>query len=139
MRRYYILPRRIWEEPIDFGGMMLPRYNLFHAGVGSAWLELPAGQDTDTWLLLSTDFSVEWAEEQWHAHPDVAHLAHPTRESDIKLVDLHRDPRHAHKRFKEHHWRKLAARFALNETHSVWDLHDRARAIDPDCRLSNTY
>ncbi len=118
------------------GGRLMPRFNLFHAGEGSSgiWLD-PAGE----WLLLSTDFSKSWTEEQWHAHPEVARLAHPDKEGHIKLIDLHRDPRHAHKQFKQHHWEKLASRFNLDETHTVWDLHDRARAIDPDCRLSYGY
>lgn len=137
MRRYYVVPKRVWEEKIDFGaGMMLPRYNLFHSGVGSSWLALDPAEE---WLLLSTDFAKEWAEEQWHAHPEVARLAHPDKESNIKLVDLHRDKRHGHKKFKQHHWQMLATRFGLDETHTVWDLHDRASAIDPDCRLSHVY
>lgn len=136
MRRFYVVPKSVWEEPIDFGGMMLPRYNLFHNGIGSKGIHL---DEEGNWLLLSTDFSSERAEQQWHAHPEVARLAHHTLEGDVSLADLYRKPRYAHKQFKQHHFEKLAARFGIDETHTVWDLHDRARAIDPDCRLSNVY
>lgn len=137
MRRFYVVPKAVWEEPIDFGGgMMLPRYNLFALRSGSSGIHL---DEKSAWLLLSTDFDVDWQEEMWHAHPEVARIAHPTREGDVKLIDLHRNPKHAHKQFKQHHWDLLVAKFGLDQTHTVWDLHDRARAIDPDCRLSNVY
>lgn len=135
MLRFYVVPRRVWEEPIDFG-IMLPRYNIFHPGIGSHGIHL---DDQGEWLLLSTDFASERLEDLWHSHPEVARLPHPTQEGDVKLAHLHVKPQHARKQFKAHHWEKLAGKFGLDETHTVWDLHDRASAMDRDCRLSNTY
>jgi hypothetical protein len=136
MRVYYICERSVWEEPIDFGGVMLPRYNLFHPGVGSACIHLDANGDC---FLVSTEFATDGAQETWHSHPEVARLPHPTNEGDVPVAQLHQNPKHARKQFKRHHWDLLVAKFGLNETHTVWDLHDRACAIDPLCRLSNTY
>jgi hypothetical protein len=136
MRVYYICPRRVWEEPIDFGGMTLPRYNLFHHGVGSSCIHL---DDAGDWLLVSTDFSSEAAQEIWHSHPEVARLPHPTQQSNVLISRLSVDPQHARKQFKSTHWDLLVAKFGLNPTHTVWDLHDKATSMDPLCRLSNVY
>lgn len=89
--------------------------------------------------MLSTDFDADWAETAWHAHPEVARLFHPTREGHLKLIELHTNPLYVHKQFKQHHWNLLVARLGIDKTHTIWDLHDRASAIDPGCRLSNVY
>lgn len=137
MRVFYVCPRTVWEEKIDFGGgMMLPRYNLFHPGVGSSCIHL---DDNGDWLLVSTDFANESAQELWHSHPDVARLPHPTREGSVPIYTLCEDPKYTHKQFADEHWTLLSTKFDLDQTHTVWDLHDRACAIDPSCRLSNVY
>jgi hypothetical protein len=144
MRRFYIVPRRVWQEPIAYFGeqLMLPRFNLFDRSIGSACIPLHDELELDhpeQYFLVSTDFDSARAEDHWHSHSEVARLSHPTDEKRVKLSELHQGSEYSHKNFKKHHWDRLAKKFALDETHTVWDLHDRARALDPDCRLSNSY
>lgn len=135
MRVYYICPRSVWEGPIDFGGgRMLPAYNLFPHHIGSACIHL---DDAGDWLLVSTDIPNDDAKERWHSHPEVARLCHPTQEGNVPLAKLHQNPQYAHKQFTKQHWDLLVNKFGLTETHNVWDLHDRAIAIDPLCKMTN--
>lgn len=136
MRVYYICPRRVWEEKIDFGGIMLPRYCLFSHTVGSSCIPL---DDAGDWLLVSTDFNTETAQERWHSHPEVARLPHPTQQGNVPIFQLTTDPQHARKQFKASHWSLLSAKFGMTNAHNVWDLHDKATAIDPMCKLSSVY
>lgn len=127
----------MWEEPIDFGGgLMMPRHNLFHPSVGSACIHL---DDAGEWFLVSTDFANEAAQELWHSHPEVARLCHPTQQGNIPIAQLHQKPQYAHKQFTVQHWNLLVAKFGLDQTHTVWDLHDKATTLDPLCKLSNVY
>lgn len=134
MRRFYVVPKSVWQEPIElFGHKDVPRFTLFHPQTGSHYIDLEDG-----YILLSADFATEWAEEEWHSHTEVARLPHPTLEGHVKIADLVRDPQWAHKQFKPHHFEKLKA-LGVDETHTVWDLHQRAKAIHPLVRLSNVY
>lgn len=133
MRRFYIVPRSVWSEVVNIAGQMTQRFNLFHHAIGSLGIDLD-----DDHILLTTDFMSEWAEEQWHSHPEVARLPHPTLERSVKLADLHSDPQHAHKQFKPHHLAKLA-KLGVNGSHTVWDVHKAAIKINPGVKLSNVY
>jgi hypothetical protein len=135
MKRYYILPRAIWEEPIHIGSETLPRHWLC-SGAGG-YVEL-----SDGYILFNTDFTSDWAEEEWHSHPEIARLSHPIMEATLPLAHLHQHPQHAHKQFKRHHHEKLQSLLAISElppiddTHTLWDLHDRLIGKYPGLRLT---
>jgi hypothetical protein len=105
---------------------------LCHPQTGSHYIDLPGG-----FILCSTDFASEWAEEEWHAHPEIARLPHPTMEGGVKLGDL-LTPAWEHKQYRAHHREALAA-IGIEDAHTVWDVHRIAKAIHPLVRLSHTY
>jgi hypothetical protein len=132
MKRYYICPKSVWEEPTDVLGATLPRHQLLP---GSHWVQL----DDDHILICTGDFDSEWAQEQWHCHPDVARLAHPSLEAKVPIYQLCEDPSYAHKQFTDDHWALLVSAFALDETHTVWDLHSKLKDSYPALKLSTSY
>jgi hypothetical protein len=114
-------------------GSNLRHHDLFHQATGAHWIDL-----ADGYVLLCTDFSSEWAEETFHAHPEVARLAHPTMEGNIPVGDLHSKPDHGHKQFKHEHMKALNS-LGIQEHHTIWDIHKIAKAIHPNVRLSQLY
>lgn len=132
MKRWYIAPKSVWEGSHKPSGM--PYYCLM---AGSSCVELVEGH-----LLICTDFDNDWAEGEWHAHPEVARLAHPQFEPTVPLAHLHQKPEHAHKQFRQHHFDKLQAMLSrerlptLDPTHTLWDLHDRISSRFPGLRLN---
>lgn len=126
MKRFYVAPRSLW----------LARVDMFDVE-GTSCVELD-----DDHLLINTDFKSSWAEEQWHAHPEVARMAHPYYEGTVPLAQLHQHPQHAHKQFKRHHHEKLQNLLAISDlppiddTHTLWDLHDRLIGKYPGLRLN---
>lgn len=100
----------------------------------AAWEQLPevkAWRADGSPILLSSSFDhSEWAEEQWHGHPDVAILPHPTFEGNDhikthvgkslkKLTQQHLDALKKHKSLQ------------FDENDTIHDLSRKARAINP--------
>jgi hypothetical protein len=131
VKRYYICPLDVWQEPINILGRAKPRYHLMD---GSQWVQL-----SDTHILLLTEFETEWAEGQWHDHPEVARLACPQMEATVPLYSLCSDPQFSHKQFGDHHWVLLANSFGLKKPHTVWDLHNKLKDTYPGMRLKAVY
>src|SRR5581483_1674850 len=131
MKRYYICPLDVWQEPIDLFGRARPRFHLMD---GSHGIQL-----SDTHILLLTEFKTEWAACQWHDHPEVARLACPIMEPTVPLYSLCQDPKYSTKQFTENHWQLLVDNFQLDETHTVWDLHNKVKDDYPSLRLSSVY
>jgi hypothetical protein len=110
----------------------MPRHSLLY---GDSYVEL----DEDH-LLVSGDFRRDNHEAMWSDHPEIARLTHPVMEADTPLADLHSKPRHSHKQFKPHHFQKLQKLCALhghqlNESHTLWDLHDMLTPFYPGIKL----
>lgn len=131
MKRYFICPLNVWSEEIEICGRTRPRYHLMD---GSHYVMLD-----DTHVLLCTEFKTEWAEGQWFDHPEVARLACPQMEPTVPLYSLCSDPNYAHKQFTEDHWNLLVSNFELEETHTVWDLHNKVKDAYPGLRLASVY
>jgi len=135
MRRFYVCPKDVFEGLHLIAGQLLPRYNLFHQGTGSHYMDLPGG-----FILLCTDFASEWAENEWHSQPEVARLTHPTLEGNVPLAQLHSQPQWAHKQFKPKHFAAISAAIPLAPNDTVWDLHSKLKAAGwVGLQLSNTY
>jgi hypothetical protein len=130
MKRYYICPKSVLEEESMLLGQMQSRHILF---AGTQWIELSDGH-----ILLCSDFRSEDAEELWHAHPEVARLAHPENEKHVPIGHLHAKPEHAHKKFKPHHLEKLKI-LGITEHHTVLDMHDLLKDKYPGMKLSSRY
>lgn len=147
MRRFYVAPHDVWHANIDN----------FHPQIGShclhlidytsqdnaelmhkdpaAWEALPevkAWRAKGSPLLISTSVEhSEWCEDQWHGHPDVAVLPHPTFEGT--------DPMSKHigsatKKIKQEHLDHLSV-LGVKPNHTVWDIHDLASKRMPNCKL----
>jgi hypothetical protein len=143
MKRWYIVPKSVWEE--DDPRISQPR----HAWLfGSSYVELD-----DDHLLACTDFAKDHHEEAWHDHPEIARLAHPQLEQDLPIAHLVSGGgpglqagvsgvnKYAHKQFKSHHFDKLKALCAqhghqLNDQHTLWDVHDVLIQHYPGLKLS---
>ncbi|MBV9763134.1 MAG: hypothetical protein JO340_21405 [Acidobacteriaceae bacterium] len=133
MLHFYIAPWSVWKEP--HGDTSAPRYNLFRH---SHWFELQNGL-----ILISGEFDDgphgREKQSQWHAHPEVARLPHPIHEASVPLVDLHSKPEWAHKQYKPVHHDALKAGLKIEDSRTVWDVHERAKAIHPLVRLEERY
>jgi hypothetical protein len=126
MRRFYVTKKTVLLEPI--GKSKMPMHNLFHPAIGSHFIDL-----SDGYILMSTDFATEWAEETWHTHPEVAHLPHPTKEPALATL-----PEMPDKQFTAAHLQALAS-IGITGDHNVWDVHRIASARNRSVKLSSTY
>lgn len=151
LRRLYVAPHGVWLQHIDF---FCPRigshyvdliaytgdpthYALKHSN-NAAWLALPS---VAAWvaagmpILISTSLShSEYSEEKWHSHPEVAILPHPTFEGTDKLS---KHVGNVVKKLKQKHMDALNTVGVL-DTHTVFDVADKAKAIHPLVKLSST-
>ena len=139
MKHYYVTHIDVWQGKHDFGdGRLGKRFNLFPRG--SHGFHLRNGL-----LLLSVDFDESQPlhrshQQIWHGHPEVARLHHPTLSADEPISHLHTLPRWAHKQFKPHHYDALRHMLKIEDHHTVWDVHQRAKQIHPLVILDeNTY
>jgi hypothetical protein len=131
MRKYYICPKSVYEEIIP--GLGLQRACWLSGGSSYALLD-------DDHILICGEGKKDEHEMRWHDHPEVARLSHPQHEQDVPLADLITNKRHKRKQFKQHHFDKLKSLcaqhgFALDETHTLFDLHDALVSLYPGLRL----
>jgi hypothetical protein len=124
MKRYYICPKSAWHGTHKCGE---PHHALM---AGSSYIELD-----DQHILLLTDFTSEWAEAEWHSHPEVARLAHPTMEAGVPLSQLC-DESYRHKQFTSKHLDLLSI-LGVTATDTVWDLHNKLKDDYPGLRLNS--
>jgi hypothetical protein len=143
MKKLFICPKSVWlsEHPVNS--------MLWHSWMaGSSYVELD-----DDHILVAGDFAKDQHEIHWSDHPDIARLSHPQNEGDLPLADLINGGglglqaevsaanRHAHKKFKQHHWDKLDALCALHghqltPAHTLWDLHEMLTPHYPGLTLA---
>lgn len=125
MRRFYILPKSVWESKIKVGedgdigeDIMLDIRYLFHPQFGSHYLELDDGM-----ILMVTNLShSEWAEDTFHLHPEVAILPHPSTDGKMTMKEhITRSPESGHK-FQQKHLDLLSKRFGIVETDNLFDV-----------------
>jgi hypothetical protein len=146
--------RRLYVAPVE---VMLAHKDIFHPAIGAHGLHLITYTNPLSNRLMHSDPAVwealpeviEWrangspvlvstslehsesAEDKWHSHPEVAILPHPVFEGKDKLVQ-HKDS--TTKKLKQKHLDALAKK-GITENDTVWEVSDKAKAMQPQCCL----
>jgi hypothetical protein len=82
-------------------------------------------------VLVQGEFANEWAEDQFHNHPDVAILPNPQFEAQDNLQKHVGSPA---KKLKQKHLDRLAT-IGVRGTHTVHEVAAQAAKTNPQMRL----